>query len=300
MVEERNKNGKYKNINDFCLRLDDENINVRQLEFLIKSGSFDELDSNRANLFNNIDKIVQIVRDNSKNVNQNNLFSNNPDNNNIINFNFKGKQWSKSVTLNYEQEALGFYLSEHPLEDFKVFLKKNNFLNYNEIESEFNSLNNEEKKFFKIAALPVDLKVRTSKKGNKYAYVQFSDYTGSFEAIVFSDILNSSSDLIKNHELLLMTLEIYKRENNINLRVQDITTLRQFINDSNKKVKILTDEKIDISKLKKDLDRYKTETGSEIKLIVNVKEKIATISIPGKYDFFNIINNKSEDIKFLN
>ena len=300
MVEERNKNGKYKNINDFCLRLDDENINVRQLEFLIKSGSFDELDSNRANLFNNIDKIVQIVRDNSKNVNQNNLFSNNPDNNNIINFNFKGKQWSKSVTLNYEQEALGFYLSEHPLEDFKVFLKKNNFLNYNEIESEFNSLNNEEKKFFKIAALPVDLKVRTSKKGNKYAYVQFSDYTGNFEAIVFSDILNSSSDLIKNHELLLMTLEIYKRENNINLRVQDITTLRQFINDSNKKVKILADEKIDISKLKKDLDRFKTETGSEIKLIVNVKEKIATISIPGKYDFFNIINNKSEDIKVLN
>ena len=135
---------------------------------MIKSGSFDELDSNRANLFNNIDKIVQIVRDNSKNVNQNNLFSNNPDNNNIINFNFKGKQWSKSVTLNYEQEALGFYLSEHPLEDFKVFLKKNNFLNYNEIESEFNSLNNEEKKFFKIAALPVDLKVRTSKKCNKY------------------------------------------------------------------------------------------------------------------------------------
>ena len=56
----------------------------------------------------------------------------------------------------------------------------------------------------------------------------------------------------------------------------------------------------DISKLKKDLDRFKTETGSEIKLIVNVKEKIATISIPGKYDFFNIINNKSEDIKFLN
>ena len=130
--------------------------------------------------------------------------------------------------------------------------------------------------------------------------MQFSDYTGNFEAIVFSDILNSSSDLIKNHELLLMTLEIYKRENNINLRVQDITTLRQFINDSNKKVKILADEKIDISKLKKDLDRFKTETGSEIKLIVNVKEKIATISIPGKYDFFNIINNKSEDIKFLN
>ena len=61
IVNERKKNGNYKNIDDFCNRLNDENINIRQLEFLIKSGSFDDLDKNRAKLFNNINKIYVII-----------------------------------------------------------------------------------------------------------------------------------------------------------------------------------------------------------------------------------------------
>ena len=44
------------------------------------------------------------------------------DSGNVINFDFKTKEWGKSVELNNEYEALGFYLTQHPLEDFKVFL----------------------------------------------------------------------------------------------------------------------------------------------------------------------------------
>ena len=108
IVNERKKNGNYKNIDDFCNRLNDENINIRQLEFLIKSGSFDDLEKNRSKLFNNINKIVQIIRDNGKNIDQNNLFANNIEgNNNVINLNYSGKKWTKSATLNFEYEALG-------------------------------------------------------------------------------------------------------------------------------------------------------------------------------------------------
>ena len=300
IVKERKKGGKYKNINDFCKRLNDENINIRQLEFLIKSGSFDELDNNRSNLFNNIDKIVQIIRDNGKNINQNNLFSDNLEDNNIINLNYESKVWSKSDKLNFEYEALGFYLTQHPLEDFKIFLKRNNFLTFKEIEEKMVNVKNEEKFFFKIAALPIDSKERTSKKGNKYAYIQFSDNTSNFEAIVFSDILNSSNELIKNHDLVLLNLEVAKNENNINLRVQEVVSLRQFLNDSNKKIKILANENIDIKKLKNHLNKYKNDNGSEVRLLVELNRKLVNISIPGRYDFFNLINNKTEDIKFLN
>ena len=300
IVKERKKGGKYKNINDFCKRLNDENINIRQLEFLIKSGSFDELDNNRSNLFNNIDKIVQIIRDNGKNINQNNLFSDNLEDNNIINLNYESKVWSKSAKLNFEYEALGFYLTQHPLEDFKIFLKRNNFLTFKEIEEKMVNVKNEEKFFFKIAALPIDSKERTSKKGNKYAYIQFSDNTSNFEAIVFSDILNSSNELIKNHDLVLLNLEVAKNENNINLRVQEVVSLRQFLNDSNKKIKILANENIDIKKLKNHLNKYKNDNGSEVRLLVELNRKLVNIFIPGRYDFFNLINNKTEDIKFLN
>ena len=301
IVNERKKNGNYKNIDDFCNRLNDENINIRQLEFLIKSGSFDDLEKNRSKLFNNINKIVQVIRDNGKNIDQNNLFANNIDgNNNVINLNYSGKKWTKSATLNFEYEALGLYLSQHPLKDFDIFLKKNNFLTYEEIEKSMINVKNEEKKFFKIAALPIDIKERTSKKGNKYAYAQFSDTTSNFEAIIFSDVLNSSNELIKNHDLLFLTLEVIKNDNNISLRVQEVLSLRKFINESNKKIKVLADEKININDLKEHLNKYKNDLGSEFNLLIDIKQKLVNISIPGKYDFFKIINNKLEDIKFLN
>ena len=297
---ERKKNGKYKNIENFCNRLNDENINVRQLEFLIKSGSFDDLDKNRAELFNNINNIVQIIRDNVKNIDQNSLFKDHLDSENVINLNRSDREWSKSATLNFEYESLGFYLSQHPLKDFDIFLKKNNFMKYNEIEKLMINTNNEEKKFFKITALPIDMKERTSKKGNKYAYVQFSDTTANFEAIIFSDLLKTSTELIQNHELLLLTLEVVKKDNNISLRVQEILTLRKFINESNKKIKIVINEEVNITKLKDYLNKYKDSHGSEICLLVDIDNKLVNISIPGKFDFFNIINNKTEDIKFLN
>ena len=301
IVNERKKNGNYKNIDDFCNRLNDENINIRQLEFLIKSGSFDDLEKNRSKLFNNINKIVQVIRDNGKNIDQNNLFANNIEgNNNVINLNYSGKKWTKSATLNFEYEALGLYLSQHPLKDFDIFLKKNNFLTYEEIEKSMINVKNEEKKFFKIAALPIDIKERTSKKGNKYAYAQFSDTTSNFEAIIFSDVLNSSNELIKNHDLLLLTLEVIKNDNNISLRVQEVLSLRKFINESNKKIKVLADEKININDLKEHLNKYKNDSGSEFNLLIDINQKLVNISIPGKYDFFKIINNKLEDIKFLN
>ena len=301
IVNERKKNGNYKNIDDFCNRLNDENINIRQLEFLIKSGSFDDLEKNRSKLFNNINKIVQIIRDNGKNIDQNNLFANNIEgNNNVINLNYSGKKWTKSATLNFEYEALGLYLSQHPLKDFDIFLKKNNFLTYEEIEKSMINVKNEEKKIFKIAALPIDIKERTSKKGNKYAYAQFSDTTSNFEAIIFSDVLNSSNELIKNHGLLLLTLEVIKNDNNISLRAQEVLSLRKFINESNKKIKVLADEKININDLKEHLNKYKNDSGSEFNLLIDINQKLVNISIPGKYDFFKIINNKLEDIKFLN
>ena len=301
IVNERKKNGNYKNIDDFCNRLNDENINIRQLEFLIKSGSFDDLEKNRSKLFNNINKIVQVIRDNGKNIDQNNLFANNIEgNNNVINLNYSGKKWTKSATLNFEYEALGLYLSQHPLKDFDIFLKKNNFLTYEEIEKSMINVKNEEKKFFKIAALPIDIKERTSKKGNKYAYAQFSDTTSNFEAIIFSDVLNSSNELIKNHDLLLLILEVIKNDNNISLRVQEVLSLRKFINESNKKIKVLADEKININDLKEHLNKYKNDSGSEFNLLIDINQKLVNISIPGKYDFFKIINNKLEDIKFLN
>ena len=89
-------------------------------------------------------------------------------------------------------------------------------------------------------------------------------------------------------------------DNNISLRAQEVLSLRKFINESNKKIKVLADEKININDLKEHLNKYKNDSGSKFNLLIDINQKLVNISIPGKYDFFKIINNKLEDIKFLN
>ena len=95
-------------------------------------------------------------------------------------------------------------------------------------------------------------------------------------------------------------MEVSKEENNISLRVQDVISLKKFINESSNKINILIDEIIDLKNLKNNLDKYKSEEGSKVNLLINRKNKLINISIKGKYDYFNIINNKMKEIKLLN
>ena len=63
---------------------------------------------------------------------------------------------------------------------------------------------------------------------------------------------------------------------------------------------IIDNKPKNINKLKDYLNKYKDNYGPEISLLVDINKKLVNISIPGNFDFFNIINNKTEDIKFLN
>ena len=84
------------------------------------------------------------------------------------------------------------------------------------------------------------------------------------------------------------------------MRVHEIQTLKDFINNSNKEVKLLANNDLDLKKLKNYLYKFKDDQGSTIKLLLDIDKKLVNISIPGKYDFFNIINNKMDGIEFLN
>jgi len=300
IVKVRNKKGAFNSINHFCGRLSDENFNIRQLEYLIKSGSFDTIENNRAKLFNNTNKIVQIIRTNNSksNSNQNDLFSNKIDVN-FINLT-SCSDWGKAIKSKYEYEALGFYLSEHPLSEFKDFLSNNGCVDLDEIKKNFIDEKNDKKLFYKIAALPMEKNERVSKKGNKYAYVKFSDNTDNFEAIVFSDILSNSSNLLEQTEALILDLEVEKKDDNLNFRVTGLMTLKDFIKGLNKTIKLSVDEENNLEDLKKHLMKFKDKDGSNLELEVKVKNKILNFNIPGKFNYFELQNNKLKGITLVN
>ncbi len=119
VVKERTENGKYKNISDFLNRVNPKNINKLQLEGLVRAGVFDEINDNRQSLFNSIPNIILKSKNNFENkmANQINLFDDEFKSND--DFLEKIDDWNFDTKLSKEFETLGFFISDHPLNQFQ-------------------------------------------------------------------------------------------------------------------------------------------------------------------------------------
>ena len=169
MVEERNRNGKFKNIIDFMNRVSKDVINKRQLEKLIQAGAFDSIESNRSKLFNNVTKFVELFGV-DKNKNQDLLFEENEISFNDKNlFNQKFETWNNLETLSNELEVIGFYFSDHPLNHYpRKFFELENINSFKNYYSENNNI-----KMMKVCGAILDIKERSNKDGKNMHLLLF-------------------------------------------------------------------------------------------------------------------------------
>ena len=112
IVNERNKNGQFKSLNDFINRVNPKDINKLQLEGLVKAGAFDALEYNRHSLLNSIPKMIQVNKSlwEEKHSKQNSLFSTNSSDDESVFKLDKEKPWSKNEVLMNEFHSIGFYM----------------------------------------------------------------------------------------------------------------------------------------------------------------------------------------------
>ena len=134
IVEERIKNGKFSSIVDFLKRVNPKDINKLQLEGLVKAGAFDKLHSNRMSLFESIPNFITKSKNifENKSANQIDLFDINDQDENEIILNID--DWKFEERLSKEFEAVGFFISDHPLNQYKEIFedyKINNFQTFN-------------------------------------------------------------------------------------------------------------------------------------------------------------------------
>ncbi|MGN0929911.1 MAG: DNA polymerase III subunit alpha [Alphaproteobacteria bacterium] len=195
IVKEREANGEFKNVTDFIERISPKTLNRRMLENLIKAGAFDGLEPNRAKMFENVPYILaQIVSINQdKEINQTSLFS--LDEMSLKRDDIKladAIDWKPLERLNYEKEAIGFYVSAHPLNIYENVLKSLKAVSSEEIKS----INQDRKVTF--AGIVDSIKSRFSKAGNKFYIVSISDTKGTVE-ILFSE---RNMNFGKNEEYL--------------------------------------------------------------------------------------------------
>jgi len=227
IVKERSINGKFKSLADFLGRVNPKDINKLQLEGLVKAGSFDSFISNRQSLFNSIPNFITKSKNifENKSANQIDLFGEDDNQENEILSNIE--DWKFEERLSKEFEAIGFFISDHPLNQFKEIFNDYNIIDY----QTFNT--NDELKNTNIAATLLKVQERKTAKGNAYAVLKLTDLSSVFEIFVFSDILELNREILKEGSSLILTLakSISEDDNRFKrINVQKIGSLKDLLN----------------------------------------------------------------------
>ena len=227
IVKERDLNGKFESINDFINRVNPKDINKLQLEGLVKAGAFDNLNSNRQAIFNSIPNLILKNKNISENklANQIDLFSDNIETEKDI-FT-KIEDWKFEERLSKEFESVGFFISDHPLNQFTEIFEDYKINDYAKFISDDNSEN------VNVAATLLKVQERKTAKGNSYAVLKLTDLNSVFEIFIFSDLLELNREILKEGNSLILTLikNVSNDENRFKrINVQKIASLKDLFN----------------------------------------------------------------------
>jgi DNA polymerase-3 subunit alpha len=227
IVKERNLNGKFKSIHDFLNRVNPKDINKLQLEGLVKAGAFDKLNTNRNALYDSIPAMIAKNKNifDNKSANQIDLFS--EDESSQDDILIKTEDWKFEERLSKEFEAVGFFISDHPLNQFTEIFDDYKINDYSSFISA------EEMKDSNIAATLLKLQERKTAKGNSYAVLKLTDLSSVFELFIFSDVLELNREILKEGSSLILTLikNISNDENRLTrINVQKIASLKDLFN----------------------------------------------------------------------
>ncbi|MDC1155144.1 DNA polymerase III subunit alpha [Candidatus Pelagibacter sp.] len=285
IVKERLDNGKFKSLSDFLNRINPKDINKLQLEGLVKAGAFDKMNLNRQSLFNSIPNLITKSKNifENKSANQIDLFGENTNQEDEIITNIE--DWKFEERLSKEFEAVGFFISDHPLNQYKEIFDDYNILDF----QNFN--NNDEMKDSNIAATLLKLQERKTAKGNSYAVLKLTDLTSVFELFIFSDILELNREILKEGNSFILTLmKSFSNEENRfkRINVQKIASLKDLLN---KPIKEVT---FDLKSLK-ELDEISKFLPNNGNTLIKIK-----LSDKDNYLNFELENRRNIDRKIIN
>lgn len=225
-IKERDENGKFKNIYDFAERLDPRSINKKSIEALAKSGAFDKLNNNRRQLSESFDTLSSYAAEQSEaaSSNQMSLFGGLPEANKKPELK-KVDDWNRVERLQKEFEAFGFFLNEHPIDEFVSDLKKRGTIFSDKIERDELEDNN----LVKMAGVVASSKHRSGTRG-RFAYLTMSDPLGIFEAMIFDEaLITNARDLLADGSMIALECLIRKDDGGIRILVRDVKKLEDFI-----------------------------------------------------------------------
>jgi DNA polymerase III subunit alpha len=213
----------FSDLSDFARRINPRAINKRVLESLAASGAFDAFESNRARVHATVDMVLATAQrtHESASSGQNELFGGTSSRESIVVPTVEA--WMPADRLQREYEAIGFFLSGHPLDDYATLLKNMRVQSWVEFSRSVKSGANAGR----VAATVVSRVERRTKTGNKMGIIGLSDPSGHYEAVIFAEGLQQYRDRLEPGSPVLLALTAEAQGDEVRARIQSVEPLDQ-------------------------------------------------------------------------
>ncbi len=280
IIEARKKDA-FENLFDFCARVQSKRLTKKVFEMLIKSGSLDSLENNRAKLLESLDAVVtySMLHQSSAADGQASLFSSSDE---VIHRPSlpATEPWSTEKTAEYELESLGLFVSSHPMtrysEQLRMFNSHTDTLLFQQLP---------DKKEVSIAGVVRSLSIKATKSGSGlFGRIVLEDLNGLVECIVFNDTISKSRQLLEQKvEPVVLTGNVDATDDKKQLKVKDVMSISEFSARASRVTISIKEEAAraeNLVKLENILRQYRGE--SKVNISLGVEGKTVSIEV-GKY-----------------
>ena len=223
VVASRAEEGPFSSIGDFARRVDPKLVNKRAFESLVRAGAFDALSPNRRQLVDSADAVLNDAARTAREreTGQSTLFGGAAPEANDLRL-VQVADWPAHERLSEEFAAIGFYLSGHPLDNYKTALSRLQALTFAQVL--------EDRRTSFVAVLGGTIIRKSERRGRNdqnYAFVSFSDPTGMFEAMFFPEVLTASRPLLEAGKSVLLKVNATWEGDELKLRALSLTDLEK-------------------------------------------------------------------------
>ena len=280
---ERDKNGIYKDLYDLVKRFDTKTINKRQMEAMASAGAFDGLNSNRAQNRASAEILLKYAAtlQNEKESGQESLFGGEDVKLEAPELPVV-EDWEPLEALRKEFDAVGFYLSAHPLDSMQTQLERLRITDSKDVSKKLSTSPNTR---LRMAGIVMKKQERVSAKGNRFAFVQLSDAYGVYEVMMFSEVLAQSRDLLEAGTSVLVTVDADKKsEDEIRFLAQRVEPLDALAARTTEVVHIILSSPRGLESIKNSLVKY-GQGKVKVSFIIKIDQNRETIiELPGNWN----------------
>ncbi|WP_422007060.1 DNA polymerase III subunit alpha [Pyruvatibacter mobilis] len=282
LEEERTKGGVFRSVADFASRVSPKFVNKRAIENLACAGAFDRLDKNRARLHGSADRVMAEMSraEAERESSQSSLFGDGPGAAAPDLRLGDQRDWAPMERLRHEMEAVGFYLSGHPLDDYRDTLRRARVKTYAEF---VDSVQRGGGRVAKLAGTVAYKQERRAKSGNAFAFVGLSDGTGEFEAVIFSDTLATARDYLEANMSVVVGVEADVDGEDVRLKISTVQPIDKVASETSNGLRLFVDDAAALESIKSCLP---PRGRGQLSLILDAEKgrKEVEITLPGTFD----------------